>query len=83
LARNTANRKASAVIDFSPPESSVSRFIALPPGVISISTPSRSSSSGHLGVIGIRLHPDRAAVVHVLAGGRVRASDADQPQAVL
>ena len=40
----TANRNASAVIDFSPPESSVRRFVALPAGVISISTPMPSSS---------------------------------------
>ena len=45
-ARKTANRKASAVIDFSPPESSVRRLLDLPAGVISISTPGSCSSWG-------------------------------------
>src|SRR5205807_1850073 len=44
-ARKTANRNASAVIDFSPPESSERRFAVLPAGVISISTPGPSPSS--------------------------------------
>src|ERR1035437_9840600 len=44
-ARKTANRKASAVIDFSPPESNDRRLVALPAGGISISTPGSSSSS--------------------------------------